>query len=180
MHKPPLVSASWTATQRTNAAVVTVAMFVMTVIMWTRAGIASDAQRWPSAPGIVVSAAVAGGGKGGYRPQIVYQYEVAGVTYASDRYTLGTMSHGGRDGSEATVAAHAPGTPVRVYYDPADPSQATLQRDGAATANLIMAALACAVGVAVGYFRFVRREPAPSGTGRRARLNARTSAGTRR
>lgn len=91
-----------------------------------------QAARWPTTQGTVISSRLgeSSSDKGGrtYRVDIRYRYDVAGHTYESNQYDgTGTSTYSGwRDQKQAAVAAHRPGKPVTVYYDPADPADAML------------------------------------------------------
>lgn len=74
-----------------------------------------------------------------YAPHVEYEYEVNGITYRSDRLQPGTrvfISSRGR--AEAEVARYAPGTPVTVYCDPANPAEAVLQPGKSSKAGLVI------------------------------------------
>ncbi len=60
-----------------------------------------------------------------YRPNIQYKYSVEGKEYLGDRYRYGKWSSGG-DWAKQIVASRPVGSPVEVYYAPADPSDAVL------------------------------------------------------
>ena len=61
-----------------------------------------------------------------YRPLIRYRYTVDGKTYENDRYDFLGGSSSLRGRSKRIVAAHPPGRPTTVYYDPDDPQEAVL------------------------------------------------------
>jgi Protein of unknown function (DUF3592) len=84
------------------------------------------AQGYPSVPGVVTHSKVDCGEDGdSYRPDIHYDYTVAGVRYAGVRYRYGQW--GSNDNSaRRTVDQHPVGKEVAVYYNPADPADAVL------------------------------------------------------
>jgi hypothetical protein len=95
---------------------------------------------WPSAEGKVIASRVQSRRKGpdslGYdssdtemthAPLVEYEYQVAGTTYRSSRYTIG---HGTSEYElESILERHPVGAKVTVYYDPADPQTAVLERE---------------------------------------------------
>ena len=89
--------------------------------------------RYRPAPAVVVASRVETGtdsdGHATYRPAITYRYTVDGREFAAERITFDEVSTGNRRESPDWVAAHLPGTALTVYYDPARPSQAVLQRE---------------------------------------------------
>lgn len=96
---------------------------------------------WPSVPGVVndIEASRYHSGSTGststrtYVYQISYQYAVEGQPYTGDRYSLGEGSTASRQydtagaARQAGTAAHPPGSPITVYYDPQVPSSAVLK-----------------------------------------------------
>jgi hypothetical protein len=90
-------------------------------------------QSWPSAPGRVLGSGVetSSGSEGGtvYRPVIRYSYMVGGQEYHNNRRVFGdTTSSGDRRGAERTAARFVVGSAVPVYYNPANPQDAVLER----------------------------------------------------
>ena len=60
---------------------------------------------------------------------IRYRYTVSGRTFESDRYAFGQgNSSDGRRNAEQLVRRHPAGSPVTVYYDPAQPAEAVISR----------------------------------------------------
>ena len=63
--------------------------------------------------------------------ELRYRWTVQGRSHVGNRYAIGEGSsasrHGLRAEAEAAAQAWKPGAPLRVYVDPADPSQAVLQ-----------------------------------------------------
>lgn len=102
-------------------------LFVVLGVVFLRVGFAS--LTWAEAPGqVILSKRVLHystkypNGYPSYHFRYVYQ--VDGRRYESGRYSFA----GGLDGASSGVGAHGPGDKVTVYYDPADPAQATLVR----------------------------------------------------
>jgi len=64
-----------------------------------------------------------------YRADIQYVYQVGGKDYIGKRLFFGEPGWRNAPGqARVHVARYAPGTRVRVYYDPARPAEAVLQR----------------------------------------------------
>lgn len=62
-----------------------------------------------------------------YAPRIVYEYEVDGHHYQHDRLQMGdTITSADYADAEKSAARYALGSFVTVYYDPANPADATL------------------------------------------------------
>ncbi len=91
---------------------------------------ASAMQTWPSAPGSIVESELRSRRRGSrriYYPHIVYQYNVMGQTYTGKRISPGPES--GSSQARELVTKYPPGAPVKVYYDPQNPSDAVLETD---------------------------------------------------
>lgn len=91
------------------------------------------ALRWPSTTGTIVKSRVevSGGEHTSVMPRIIYQYEVGGTTYQSDRIRAGDVHlRGGLTSREAydTVDRYPEGAAVTVYYNPANPAESALER----------------------------------------------------
>ncbi|HTD53333.1 MAG TPA: DUF3592 domain-containing protein, partial [Thermoanaerobaculia bacterium] len=90
------------------------------------------ARNWPEVPCVVISSDVRShsGSKGGstYSIDILYQYEVGGRTYKSNQYHFMGGSSSGYEGKADVVAQNPPGTRRVCYVNPADPTEAVLQR----------------------------------------------------
>jgi hypothetical protein len=81
------------------------------------------ARNWPTAVGTVTASSVQGREN---KPFVEYEFEVAGQKYRSSRITMGEPPS---QGEAASILARYPvGASVTVYYDPADPHMATLER----------------------------------------------------
>lgn len=102
---------------------------------WTRHSQSSASQSWPSVVGKVVSSKVtehtrrkSGVLKRSYRPDIVYEYEVEGSRFRSDRIGFMDSSSTSRGHAEDRVKEFAVGKAVTVYFDPSDFEEACLDR----------------------------------------------------
>lgn len=125
------------------------------------------AARWPSVPGEIVSSAPSSGQVTTHHAtydesedkvevrnyaRITYQYTVAGQPYTCSRLSVGEDL--GNDDVEGKLQRYPVGRAVQVFYDPADPAKAVLERDlpqGCAKAGLIGLGLIGAIIVFFGY-----------------------------
>jgi hypothetical protein len=66
-----------------------------------------------------------------YSPIITYEYQTMGQSYRGNLIAFGSegIGYGSRKKAEKVIARHPTGTPVTVYYNPADPSQSVLERN---------------------------------------------------
>jgi len=63
----------------------------------------------------------------GYVPQVVYAYMIDGARYQAERLRMGeTIISSDTRAAERVVARYPAGSDVTVYYNPADPADATL------------------------------------------------------
>jgi len=118
------------------------------------------ARHWPSTAGVVTGGALRtlisvqayvlsqGGLHPRAEPRIEYEYQVDGQVYRSDKVRPGTWSLSGRDAARV-LKDHAPGTPVTVYYDPANPHRAVLDPTGGGEWGGVLVGLICAIVGAV-------------------------------
>jgi hypothetical protein len=108
---------------------------------WRERAQARQARLWPHTMGQVVASTVrettvrvrVGTSTGRYRmapryaPQVLYAYEVHARPYQNDRLRIGAvlLSSSMQD-AERGAARYPVGAPVRVYYNPSNPSESTL------------------------------------------------------
>lgn len=92
---------------------------------------------WPPTTGKIVSSAVTHGPhteRGEQRaapkfyPEIKYEYVVNGTTFSSERRGIGGEIGLAENAAHAIVERYAVGAQVTVYYNPAQPSEALLER----------------------------------------------------
>ena len=86
-------------------------------------------------------------GRGGnYRPLVIYTYEVGGVAYTSDRW-----SYAARGFKRSVVEQQLAALPeeLDVYYNPATPQEAYLEKHSPTIGNGLVAAGAVGVLIAV-------------------------------
>jgi hypothetical protein len=89
------------------------------------------AQFWPSVKGLVTTSVVERGGRRHrvYRARIRYTYRVAGHEFTGRRYALGgELDTSNRARAEARCAKYPEGSEPEVYYNPANPKDACLER----------------------------------------------------
>ena len=88
------------------------------------------AKRWPTASGRVVGTQidVRSFSRGiSYGAIIAYEYDIAGVRYRSNRYSLSGPHYFSFEGRTKRLLARFPaGTPVTVHYDPAKPGEGVI------------------------------------------------------
>lgn len=88
---------------------------------------------WPSVKGEVASATIREKGRtarnrSSYQATIKYKYVVMQKSYLSQRVAFGTKITGPRNWAQEIVDKYPKGSGVTVFYDPKDPSIATLER----------------------------------------------------
>ncbi|HYT31372.1 MAG TPA: DUF3592 domain-containing protein, partial [Thermoanaerobaculia bacterium] len=89
------------------------------------------ARNWPEVPCVVISSDVRshrGNKSTTYNVDILYEYQVGDRKYRSNQYHFMGGSSGGYDAKAAVVAQNPPGTRRVCYVNPADPTDAVLQR----------------------------------------------------
>jgi len=101
---------------------------------------AAASQGWPSVPGVVSRTGVEASVQGvdddsppSYSPRVTYRYQVMGVEVENSRIAFGGVASGSRKKAEQFTAGYPVGTPVTVYYNPADPKDAVLERAAKST-----------------------------------------------
>ena len=93
-------------------------------------------------------------------PSVVYEYTVAGRRYTGKRINIGENL--GDVDVEATLDRYPHGAKVDVYYNPAKPEQAVLEREpppnfGKAIGGLLAVVVGCAVVLPIGIREFIDR-----------------------
>lgn len=86
-----------------------------------------------------------------HEPAVTYQYEVGGVQYTGTRVTQHSFRYGSLGDVKKFLADHPVGSTVTVYYDPADPASAVLEKGLGRMANKQLA-LTGGVFAGVGIF----------------------------
>jgi hypothetical protein len=107
---------------------------------------------WPSTSGTVEAARVAMQSEGNERKlfgaQVSYRYEVDGRRYTGERISFESGPSPNRGLAEAIVQRYAPGSTVRVFYDPARPERAVLEPGGTRLVPWLLGSVGVALGVA--------------------------------
>ncbi|MBN2501351.1 MAG: DUF3592 domain-containing protein [Anaerolineales bacterium] len=89
-------------------------------------------QNWLATTGRVIKSRVevSGGEVASVYPRVIYEYEVEGVKYQADQIKAGDKFWAARTSQEAynTIDRYPEGLEVTVYYNPANPAEATLER----------------------------------------------------
>jgi hypothetical protein len=129
---------------------------------------AQQVQDWPSTTGTVTNNGIReelshGGGRGHtphhvYYPEVQYSYQVNGATYYGSDIAKIESGYSSYADAYSYVDVHAVGTPVTVYYDPDNPSEAVLEKNSGVEATMIpgVGALFTAIG-AVGFIYYFRK-----------------------
>ncbi len=118
---------------------------------------ALSAARWPTVAGTVITSRVEqrrelapGGGNRTtmvWSPLVEYVYRVGERDYHGARIGFGPAVSGGRTLAESIIARYPASTTVTVHYDPANPSQATLETRVAFGWTALVIVLLCFVAV---------------------------------
>ena len=92
-----------------------------------------------------------------YGPSITYTYQVMGKSYEGSLISFGSegVTYGNRKKAEKVVARHPVGSQPIIYYDPADPSQAVLERKFIA-ANAIFGSIVLLIGAWMLYLVYIQ------------------------
>lgn len=101
---------------------------------------ARRSRRWPSTLGTITASAPPLAPDAVY-PEVTYSYEVAGHTYTSGRIAFGSPSPNPAGTGDPATSRYGPGRAVTVYYDPANPADAVLERRDASPLLWIIAAI---------------------------------------
>lgn len=91
---------------------------------------AEEAAVWPTTEGIVMDSYIAthpgSEGQTSYSPELVYQYQVDGVSYNGDR--LFVTSHSSDYGwAQSYLDRYPVGSTITVHYNPANPLEAVIE-----------------------------------------------------
>jgi len=65
-----------------------------------------------------------------YEPMVTYEYTVGGKTYVANRIAIVSKVYNTKGTADAVLKKYAVGRQVPVFYDPARPSRAVLERGG--------------------------------------------------
>lgn len=78
-----------------------------------------------------------------YRARIRYRYSAPGGSYSSDQLAVTGRLHGMRSAAQRVVDRYPTGATVMARYNPTDPSEAILERDGVGGIFFILFGLLC-------------------------------------
>lgn len=93
---------------------------------------------WSAAPGTILESSVRESGSGeddspvSYYAKVSYSYQVMGQAYRGENIHIGARSAVTRKKAQAAAALYPVGAAVTVYYDPANPTDAILERSAPA------------------------------------------------
>ncbi len=105
---------------------------------------AGQSSQWPAAPGTITVSEVKqssttdedGAISFTYTPRVEYTYEVAGQSYTGSKVGFGAvLGHSSTGPAQAVTARYPVQAPVQVFYNPANPSEAVLERSAAGSVN---------------------------------------------
>ena len=101
---------------------------------------AQASQAWPAVAGQITGSRLGTQSSDdgtSYFPMVHYQYAVAGQAYQNDRIVFGGGITGNRGPAETILARYPVGHTVPVYYNPANPQEAVLERRSGSTTLLV-------------------------------------------
>jgi hypothetical protein len=85
-----------------------------------------------------------------YRPKVLYSYVVEGVSFRAERIAMGEVNSSIESSARKKADAYKPGMAVDVWYDPKEPSSATLSLSSPYWVYFLYAIFLLGCGVAVG------------------------------
>jgi hypothetical protein len=163
----PVVNWNWLRFLQTLAAIAAVLIVSGLTALAFGALDVLEARRmaaWPSVPGrVVVSESVTTQFRGRalrYTPaaRIAYEYTIGDTVFTSERVGVQTLAvESGSEEGQRRLRAYPVGAAVTVYYDPANPAVAVLERDPP-TAGFIAGLWLVGLGLAVAAARWLLRQ----------------------
>ena len=121
---------------------------------------AESSQGWPSTSGQVTEARVShhtstdadGEAQDSYSPEVRYHYQTGGQEYEGSKIGFGLQqSFSSRSKAEQALTSFPQGSQVTVFYNPANPAEAVLERKaGGSTLSLVLGIIFLLVGLCVG------------------------------
>ena len=121
---------------------------------------AESSQGWPSTSGQVSEARVShhtstdtdGDTQDSYSPEVCYHYQTGGQEYDGSKIGFGfQQSFNSRSQAEQALSRFPEGSQVTVYYNPANPAEAVLERKaGGSTLSLVLGIIFLLVGLCLG------------------------------
>jgi hypothetical protein len=122
-------------------------------------------ESWAPTRGRVVSSELQDLGKSGLLPRVAYEYEAGGGRYRSERIHHGDPHvYSFASTAQRAIAPYAIGAEVSVWFDPADPGRAVLERRAPVLVrDLVLLGLVTAVlvGLAAG-LEWIERSVTPA------------------
>lgn len=122
---------------------------ILIAIGWFNHRRAQAALAWPMAPGQVLASGIGQeNGENGvtYFPQVSYAYNVNGQTFQNQRIVFGGGQTGNPAPAEKMAARYPAGSSVSVYFNPANPQDAVLERRSGSTGLLVGLGVALLIG----------------------------------
>ncbi len=117
--------------------------------------IAQESKSWPTAEGVVRLSKVQFedriGKKGMYSAEVMFEYQIEGKTYSSNRISSVNSSSSNPASARETVDKYPEGAKVKVFYNPGSP-QTSLLEPGVSTAMwllVLVGPLFMAAGIAM-------------------------------
>ncbi len=114
-------------------------------------------QNWPATQGQITNSHVSrsvdtdsdGSTSTMYSAQVAYTYQVGGQAYSGHNIGFGfNPSYSNQSKAQATAARYSVGSPVSVYYDPSNPSDAVLERQASGSnVSMILGIIFIVIGV---------------------------------
>jgi hypothetical protein len=118
---------------------------------------ADDSQGWPATTGTIIDADVSrsmredsdGDDHYSYSPRVRYTYKVIDAEYTGNKITFGfSQGYGSETKAQQALTKYPVGKQVAVYYDPADPASAVLERKaGGSVLGFILGGIFILLGV---------------------------------
>lgn len=107
-------------------------------------GVAAKARQslaWPSTTGVVAHSSVsppsAAADETTWAASVAYQYQVKGKSYSSTNISLADVSTSSENRARAIAERYPRNAQVVVFYNPANPSEAVLERSGGGGVTLL-------------------------------------------
>ncbi|MDI6769063.1 MAG: DUF3592 domain-containing protein [Anaerolineales bacterium] len=121
---------------------------------------AEASQGWPATQGQILEARIAeststdsdGDTSTSYSPAVKFTYNVAGQEYKGNKITFGfTQGYRNYAKAQAALARYPLGAQVTIYYDPANPADAVLERKaGGNTLAMVLGIILLAISLCLG------------------------------
>jgi hypothetical protein len=121
---------------------------------------AETSQGWPATQGQIIAARISeststdsdGDRSTSYSPALEYTYNVAGQEYKGDKIAFGfTQGYGRYAKAQAALARYPLGAQVTLYYNPANPADAVLERKaGGSTISLVLGIIFILISICLG------------------------------